>query len=105
MVVIQNTTEPLTAADCTINAVPVGQLLDQLVVEPLVIALQVVVLGVFLDGPAKVALAQRDDLGQTLGFDGMHKPLCICVQIRAPSGQSHCLHTRWLQDFPEPLCE
>jgi hypothetical protein len=110
VIVVQDTAKPLPALNRSIHTGAVGQLLDQLVVEPLlvdfvtlhgvavqrqhlVIALQVVVLRVLLHGLAKVTLAQRNDLGQTLGFDGMHKPLCICVQIGAPRREFHCLHT------------
>jgi hypothetical protein len=48
---------------------------------------------VLLNGLAEVALAQRNDLRQTLRFDGTNKPFCICVQIGAPRGKSHRLHT------------
>jgi len=43
----------------------------------LVIALKVVMLCVFLHGFPKVALAQRDDLGQALGFDGANESLRV----------------------------
>ncbi len=48
------------------DAVKIGldaRFLDQLIIEPLVISLQVVVLRVFLNGLAKVALAQWDSRG------------------------------------------
>jgi hypothetical protein len=66
VIVVEDTTEPFPALDCTVSVWAVDRLLDQLVVEPLVIAFEMVVLRIFLDGLAKVALAQRDDLGQTL---------------------------------------
>ena len=57
MVVIQDATEPLSTVDGTINAGPVDRLLDQFIVEPLVIALQMVVLRVFLHGPRQIQIA------------------------------------------------
>jgi hypothetical protein len=100
IVVVQDATEPFSALNRSIHSGAVGQLLDQLVVEPLVIALQVVVLLVLLDGLAKVALAQWDDLGQTLGFDGQNKPFCVCIQIWAPRRQLDRLHAGRLENLP-----
>ncbi len=71
--VAQDAAEPFSALDCTVSVWVAGLLLDQLIVESLVIALQVVVLRVLLHGLAKVTLAQWDDLGQTLGFGGENK--------------------------------
>ncbi len=66
MAMIQDAAEPLSALDCTVRVETVGRLLDELVIETLVVALKVVVVCVLLHGLAKVALAQRDDLCQTL---------------------------------------
>jgi hypothetical protein len=66
MIVFEDTTEPLSTVNRAALIDRTTRFLDQLIVEPLVIALQVVVLRVFLDGLAKVALARWDDLGQTL---------------------------------------
>jgi hypothetical protein len=60
LIVVQDATKPLPALDSSIHAGSVGQLLDQLVVKPLVIALQMGVLRVLLHSLAKVTLAQRD---------------------------------------------
>ncbi len=66
MIVFEDATEPLSTVNLVARNDRTARLLDQLVVEPLVIALQVVVLRMFLDGLAKVTLAQWDDLRQTL---------------------------------------
>ena len=71
----------------------------------LVIALKVVMLCVFLHGFPKVALAQRDDLGQTLGFDGTNESLRVSIQIGASHRQLHCLHAGGLEKLPERPCE
>ncbi len=60
VIVVQNTTEPLPTLNRGIHPGAVDQLLDQLIVEPLVIAFNVIVLRVLLHGLAKVTLAQRD---------------------------------------------
>ncbi len=60
VIVVQNTTEPLPTLNRSIHPGAVDQPLDQLIVEPLVIALHVVMLRVLLHGLAKVPLAQRN---------------------------------------------
>ncbi len=66
MIVFEDAAEPLSTVNLGARNDRTARLLDQLVVQPLVIALQVVVFGVFLDGLAKVLLAQWNDLGQRL---------------------------------------
>ena len=66
MVEIEDASESFSTVDGTVHIGPVARLLDELVVEPLVVALKVVMLRVLLHGFSKVALAQWDDLGQTL---------------------------------------
>ena len=66
MIEFEDSTKPLSTFNRAGLTDRMARLLDQLILEPLVIALQVVVLRVFLDGLAKVALAQWNDLGQTL---------------------------------------
>jgi hypothetical protein len=43
--------------------------LNQPVVESLMVSLNVVMICVFLHNDSKMPLSQRDDLGQTFGFD------------------------------------
>jgi hypothetical protein len=78
MVEIEDASESFSTVDGTVHIGPVARLLDELVVEPLVIALKVVVIRVFPHGFPKVALAQWNDLGQTLGFDGANESLRVC---------------------------
>jgi len=67
IIVFEDTSQPFLTLDGTVPIGLVARLLNRLVVETLVIALTMVMLCVFLHGFPKVALAQRDDLGQTLG--------------------------------------
>ena len=61
VIVFEDTAEPLSTVNRTAHIHPTVRFLDQLVVEPLVIALEMVVLRVLLHGLAEVTLAQRDD--------------------------------------------
>jgi hypothetical protein len=90
--------------DGTVRIGLVAQLLNQLVAETLVIALKVVMLRVFLHGFSKVALAQRDELGQTLGFGGANEALRVSVQIGASHRKLHCLHAGGLEKLAERPC-
>ncbi len=47
IVIVQDATEPFSALDCAVHVAFVDQPIDQLVVEPLVIALKMVVLRVY----------------------------------------------------------
>jgi len=97
MVVIQNATKPSSTFDGTLDAGPVDRSLNQFIIEPLVIALEMVVLHVFLHRLAKMVLAQRFDLGQTLGFRAAasHNILvserCNCNGLKA-QGNSKLSH-------------
>jgi hypothetical protein len=84
IVVVQDATEPFSALNRSIHSGAAGQLLDQLVVETLVIALQVVVLRVFLDGLAKVALAQWDDVRDSV----LRRPIETTSVFRATAKYS-----------------
>lgn len=66
MIVFEDTTEPLPTLDIAVHDGIAAKILNEFVVKSLVIALEVVVRGVFLHGLAQVTLAQRDDLGQAL---------------------------------------
>ena len=66
IIVFEDTPQPFSTADGTGHVRVVSGVLDQPIVETLVIALKVVVLGVLVQGVAKVAFAQRYDLGETL---------------------------------------
>ena len=69
-IVLEDTSEPFPALDCAVCVGLFAQRFNQLVAPALVIALRVVVLRVFPHDFTKMALAQRDDLIETLGSDG-----------------------------------
>ncbi len=64
-----------------------------------------VVLCVFLYGFPKVALAERVDLSQALGFDGANELLRGGIRIGASHGKHHCLHAGGVEKLPERPCE
>ena len=97
VVVLKEAPQPFSTADGTIHVGPVARLLDELVVEPLVVALKVVVIRVFPHGFPKVALAQWNDLGQTLGLDGANESLRVSVRIGAVRRELHGLHAGGLE--------
>ena len=61
--------------------------LEQLVVQPLVVSLAMVVLDVLMNYQVQVAFTQQDDSVETLFFDGSHEPFRVGVQIRASRRQ------------------
>ncbi len=105
IVVIQDTSESLSAIDGIVHIGLVDRLLDQLIVESLVIALKVIVVRVLLHRIAKMAFTQRNDLGQTFGFDRPNEPLCVRIQIRASRRELYCLHTGGLEKLLERFCK
>jgi hypothetical protein len=66
IIVFEDTPQPFSTADGTRLVRLVSGILDQLIVETLVIAFKAVVLSVLVQGVAKVAFAQRYDLGEAL---------------------------------------
>jgi hypothetical protein len=71
----------------------------------LVIALRVVVLRVFPHDFTKMALAQRDDLIETLGSDGENESLRVRIQVGAARRELHGLHIGELEKFPERVSD
>ena len=65
----QKTPPPPMALNITAHVASHTLILDQLIVEALMIPLNVVVLSVFLHNFAKMALAQRNGLGEALRLD------------------------------------
>ena len=59
---------------------------DEPVVEPLVIALRMIVGQVLVDHVIQGAYTQYDHLIESLLLDGTHKPFTVRIQIRAPRG-------------------
>ena len=82
-IVLEDTPEPFLALDCAVHVGLFARRFNQLVAPTLVIALHVVVLRVFPHGFPKMALAQRDDLIETLGADGENESLRVRIQVGA----------------------
>ena len=55
------------------------------------VAIQVIMRGVFVDGVPQVPLADRDDLRQALLLDRPDEPLGVGVEVGAPRGCPHRL--------------
>jgi hypothetical protein len=68
-VVVEDPTQPFMADDGGIHVDHARRFLDQLIIEPLMIPLSVIMLRVLLHSVAEMVLAQWDDLGQALGLD------------------------------------
>ncbi len=74
---------------------------EQLVVEPLVVSLAMVVLDVLVNYQVQVAFTQQDDSAETLFLDGPHEPFRVGVQIRASGWQLDRLDTAALENLGE----
>lgn len=73
--------EPLAAFDLP-GRCGRGVAVDQAVAQPLVVALQVIMGRVFVDGVPEVPLADGDDLGEAFFFDGPHESLGVRIEVR-----------------------
>ncbi len=71
---------------------------NQPIAEALVISFEMIMLDELSNDVAQVALAQRNELVQTLGLDGEHKPFGDGVQVRAARRQAHGGHAAGAQD-------
>ena len=69
IVVSQQATEPLPAHNVAFVATDFVPRLDDLIVEPLVIAFFVVVVQIRVHGATQGLFAEEDHAGKTLGFD------------------------------------
>ena len=69
VVVVQNPAESFPALDASSHVDSASLIVDQLVADPLMIPLDVVVLHVFTHSVAQMPLSDRNDLRQTLGLD------------------------------------
>jgi hypothetical protein len=74
---------------------------DEIVVETLVVALEMIVLDELTDRPPQMTLTEWHDVVQTLGFDAEHKPLGMRVWVGTPRGQSDRLHAMLLENAAE----
>lgn len=71
--------------------------LDQLVAEPLVRPLSVVVLDVFSDHVPYMLLPERYDPVEAFALDRSDEPLGVCVEVRAAGGEPNRFDTRRFQ--------
>ena len=69
VVVVQHPAEPFATLDASSHVDSASLIVDQLVADPLMIPLDVVVLHVFTHSVAQMPLSDRNDLRQTLGLD------------------------------------
>lgn len=92
-IVVKDAAQPFLAHDSGTHVDHARRFLDQLIVEPLMIPLDVVVLCVLLHRVAQVLLSQWNDLVQTLRLDRTHEARRVGIQIRASRGKFHGLDT------------
>ena len=81
----------------TLNAIHrlgLGRSIDQPIAESLMVAIQVVVRDIFVDGVPQVQLADGDDLREALLFDRTHESLRVRVEIRTLRRQPNRLDAR-----------
>lgn len=78
---------------------------DQPIVQPLVIAFEVVVLDELRDREAKVALTEGNELAQALGLDREYKAFRKCVQIWAAGRELEARDARSAQNRAERVGE
>ena len=89
----------------TLHAGRSGLHLEQLPTEPLIKALPMVVGHELLDDVPKMALTEKDEVIQTLVFDGLHEPLRVGIAVRASRRDLQALHPSHSQDCFERFRE
>ena len=100
MVVPQQPAQPFAAT----NESPVGRVdpaRDQLVAEPLMVPLPVVVRHELIDGTEQATFAEEDQTIKTFLADGAHEPLREGIGIRCLDRRHHDPHARALDDSAE----
>ena len=86
VVSLQQATQALAALDRAIPRRRCVRFRRPTVVQPLVRALQVVMLDVLLDDVPNLALAEENDLVQALSLGGSYPRLAEGIQVRTPRG-------------------
>jgi len=81
-------TEPLPTPDRSSSQMVFDVAIDEFVSKFLVIALAMIVLGVFHHCVSEVAFSERNDLRQAFRFDRSNETLGVRVQIRASRRES-----------------
>lgn len=84
IIIAQQPTEALSSADLTAVAPKVRIGCDELIVEPLMIALRMIVGQVLVDRIIQGAFSQQDHLRKGLLLDGAYKSFAVGVQIGTP---------------------
>ena len=92
VVEVQEPAEPFAPKDGRVVVRRRGRCRDQVVLEALMVALDVVVLDELDDRAPKVPLAKRDHLAQALRLDRQDEALRVCVQVGTASGQLDARH-------------
>ena len=105
LVVIQQATEPRTPTNSAL-ASPRRAPIDQPILKSLMIPLAMVVIDEFLEGPSKVALAERHHAIEALVFDRPYEPFGVGVRIGRLKRRLHDVHAGIAQQpshVPAPL--
>src|SRR6266850_1330072 len=102
-VIPKKPTEPLATFDRADSSRFVVRCVNETVLDPLVIALAVVVRDVLADRSSKMRFTDRNDLCQAFRFDRSTESLGVRVQIRATTWELHGTHSRTIEDFSEAL--
>ena len=84
---------PLAALDRTASPQLVARRVDEPILDPLVIALAVVVLDVLAYRLSQMSVTDRDHLRQALRLDRSDESLGMRVQIRAATREPHGVHS------------
>jgi len=102
IVVAKHPTEPFPPSDDALSRVRVGgQRFDELIAEPLVIPLTMVVLDVLREHVAQLPLAEGNHTSQALEPRRPHDPLREGIQVRTACRKSHHADTCGLEDLAE----
>jgi len=99
---VEEPAEPFPTANLS-NAVRRRRRHNQLVVEPLMVPLLMVVRHVFGDCSSKMGFTRRNQSFKALASSRKHKSLRESVQVRTVCGQPHCLDTSLVEDSSECL--
>ena len=87
IIVPQHTTEPLTAFDVANNLTHFVSRFDDLIVEPLMVSLGMIMLEESVDSSSQRFLTEEDHSRKRLGFEAVHEPFNVGIQIRTSRRQ------------------